>query len=200
MITNRSAGVLMHITSLPSEYGIGTLGEESYKFVDWLEKAGMKVWQVLPLVPTNYGDSPYQSVSSTALNYYLIDFDILISKKLLKKADFIERKFNWVANRVDYSLLFNEKVDVLKIAFSRFDKEDEKFVKFVNKGNYRDFSIFMTIKSLNEYKSWTDWSEEFKVYSKELEEKVIEQYNDEYLFWQWTQFEFLDEWKKTTEF
>ena len=71
MITNRSSGVLMHITSLPSEYGIGTLGEESYKFVDWLEKAGMKVWQVLPLVPTNYGDSPYQSVSSTALNYYL---------------------------------------------------------------------------------------------------------------------------------
>ena len=77
MITNRSAGVLMHITSLPSEYGIGTLGEESYKFVDWLEKAGMKVWQVLPLVPTSYGDSPYQSVSSTALNYYLIDFSEL---------------------------------------------------------------------------------------------------------------------------
>ena len=65
MFTERNAGVLMHITSLPSDYGIGTLGKESYKFADWLEKAGMKIWQVLPLVPTNYGDSPYQSVSST---------------------------------------------------------------------------------------------------------------------------------------
>ena len=173
MITERSAGVLMHITSLPSEYGIGTLGEESYKFADWLEKAGMKIWQVLPLVPTNYGDSPYQSVSSTALNYYLIDFDILVEKKLLKKSDFITRKFNWVENRVDYSLLFNEKVDVLKIAFNNFNKEDEKFVKFVEKGVYRDFAIFMTIKALNNYNSWTEWSDEYRIYSKEVEEKVL---------------------------
>ena len=200
MITERSAGVLMHITSLPSEYGIGTLGEESYKFADWLESAGMKIWQVLPLVPTNYGDSPYQSVSSTALNYYLIDFDILVNKKLLKKADFISRKFNWVENRVDYSLLFNEKVDVLRIAFSRFNKEDEKFVKFVNKGVYRDFAIFMTIKALNNYNSWTEWPDEYRIYSKEVEEKVIEQFNDDYLFWQWTQYEFLDEWNKLRKY
>ena len=70
----RNAGVLLHVTSLPSKYGVGTLGEEAYKFVDWLHEAKMSIWQVLPLVPTNYGDSPYQSVSSTAVNYYLIDF------------------------------------------------------------------------------------------------------------------------------
>jgi len=75
MKNKRMAGVLLHVTSLPSKYGVGTMGEEAYKFVDWLYESKIKLWQVLPLVPTNYGDSPYQSVSSTAVNYYLIDFD-----------------------------------------------------------------------------------------------------------------------------
>ena len=80
---NRKTGILLHITSLPSKYGIGTLGQEAYRFVDWMEAAGFKIWQTLPLVPTNYGDSPYQSVSSTALNYYMIDLDVLTKKGLL---------------------------------------------------------------------------------------------------------------------
>ena len=83
LLNKRKTGVLLHITSLPSEYGIGTLGKDAYHFIDWMKLAGLKIWQTLPLVPTNYGDSPYQSVSSTALNYYLIDFDILRKKKLL---------------------------------------------------------------------------------------------------------------------
>ena len=90
---NRNAGVLLHVTSLPSPYGVGTLGTAAYSFVDWMEKAGLKIWQVLPLVPTNYGDSPYQSVSSTALNYYMIDLDILHKKGLLKKKDYETRMF-----------------------------------------------------------------------------------------------------------
>lgn len=81
----RQAGVLLHITSLPSAYGVGTLGKAAFDFVDWLYSANLHLWQVLPLVPTNYGDSPYQSVSSTALNYYLIDLDILREKGLLQK-------------------------------------------------------------------------------------------------------------------
>ena len=75
MEQKRCAGVLLHITSLPSKYGVGTLGKEAFDFIDFLKKSNVSIWQVLPLVPTNYGDSPYQSVSSTALNYYLIDFD-----------------------------------------------------------------------------------------------------------------------------
>lgn len=94
MISSRKSGVLLHITSLPSKYGVGTLGKEAYDFVDWLNKAKLTIWQVLPLVPTNYGDSPYQSVSSTALNYYLIDFDILNNKGLLDKKDYISEKFS----------------------------------------------------------------------------------------------------------
>ena len=113
----RKAGLLLHISSLPSKYGIGTLGEEAYHFVDWLKKAKLKIWQVLPIVPTNYGDSPYQSVSSTALNYYFIDFDILREKGLLKLSDYKDVKLGYEDNKVDYSLLFNGKIEMLYKAF-----------------------------------------------------------------------------------
>ena len=196
MSFKRSAGVLMHITSLPSKYGVGTLGHSAYEFVDWLEKAGMSIWQVLPLVPTNYGDSPYQSVSSTALNYYLIDFDILNAKGLIKKKDYENVKFSYNEQRVDFSLLFAEKVKILRMAFKKFDVTDSSFVDFMDKGEYRDFAIFMTIKAMHEYQSWELWSEEYKTHSIALEEKIIVEHKEEYLFWLWTQYEFLDQWTK----
>ncbi|MCH5180664.1 MAG: 4-alpha-glucanotransferase [Erysipelotrichales bacterium] len=192
----RSAGILLHITSLPSKYGVGTLGEEAYNFVDWLKKAGMKIWQVLPLVPTNYGDSPYQSASSTALNYYLIDFDILRKKRLLKLSDYNNIQFNYIDYRVDYSLLFQNKVAVLKKAFSNFNVNNKNFQSFVQKGDFKDFAVFMTIKAMHYYQSWTSWNAEYQTYSKELEERIINEHSSEYLFWQWTQYEFLDEWNK----
>ena len=83
----RSSGVLMHISSLPSPYGIGTMGKEARKFVDFLDKSGQKYWQILPICPTSYGDSPYQSFSSFAGNPYFIDLEILCKEKLLKKAE-----------------------------------------------------------------------------------------------------------------
>ena len=135
---NRNAGVLLHVTSLPSPYGVGTLGTAAYSFVDWMEKAGLKIWQVLPLVPTNYGDSPYQSVSSTALNYYMIDLDILHKKGLLKKKDYETRKFCEYAGKVNYSLLFTEKTDVLRLAFEKFNTRDARFIQFEKDGNYKD--------------------------------------------------------------
>ena len=134
MSLDRKAGVLLHITSLPSKYGVGTLGDEAYKFIDWLKEANQSIWQVLPLVPTNYGDSPYQSVSSTALNYYLIDLDILHEKGLLLKKDYQNVIFSYNPKRVDYSLLFKEKIEILKKAFNNFDINDNKFKKFEKKG------------------------------------------------------------------
>ena len=127
----RKAGLLLHISSLPSKYGIGTLGEEAYHFVDWLKKAKLKIWQVLPIVPTNYGDSPYQSVSSTALNYYFIDFDILREKGLLKLSDYKDVKLGYEDNKVDYSLLFNGKIEMLYKAFLNFDSNNKDFLDFV---------------------------------------------------------------------
>ena len=84
----RRAGILMPVSSLPSPFGIGTLGKGAYAFVDWLETAGMKIWQVLPLLPTGYGDSPYQSCAADALNYYFIDFEILVEEGLLLPSDY----------------------------------------------------------------------------------------------------------------
>lgn len=196
MEQKRCAGVLLHITSLPSKYGVGTLGKEAFDFIDFLKKSNVSIWQVLPLVPTNYGDSPYQSVSSTALNYYLIDLDILREKKLLKKEDYENVFFGDDPLRTNYAALFENKTAVLRKAFNNFNKDSKEFKKFVKDGDYNDFAVFMTIKAMHEYKSWDLWDEKYKNYSKELEDSVIEQYKDDYLFWVWTQFEFVEEWKK----
>ena len=200
MEQKRCAGVLLHITSLPSKYGVGTLGKEAFDFIDFLKKSNVSIWQVLPLVPTNYGDSPYQSVSSTALNYYLIDFDILRQKKLLKKEDYENVFFGDDPLRVNYAALFENKTQVLRKAFNNFDKENRNFKKFVKDAEYNDFAVFMTIKAMHEYKSWDLWDEKYKNYSEELEKEVIEKYNDDYLFWVWTQFEFVNEWKKLKDY
>ncbi len=192
----RNAGILLHVTSLPSKYGIGTLGKEAYDFVDWLKKSKMKIWQVLPLVPTNYGDSPYQSASSTALNYFLIDFDILRKKGLLRVKDYKDLKFNYTDNRVNYELLFQNKIAVLKKAFTNFNIHNRNFVKFVAKASYKDFAVFMTIKEMHNYQAWTNWEEHYQDYSEELENEIIKSHQHEYLFWQWTQYEFLYEWNK----
>mgnify|MGYP004532207675 FL=1 len=200
MSLERKAGVLLHITSLPSNYGVGTLGKEAYEFVDWLKESNQKIWQVLPLVPTNYGDSPYQSVSSTALNYYLIDLDILHEKGLLLKKDYHKIKFSYDSRKVDYSLLFIEKIKVLKKAFSNFNINDTAFKRFEKKGDYKSFAVFMTIKAMHNYSSFDNWSDGYRNYSDIIFNSVIENYKNDYLFWVWTQYEFLDEWNKLQKY
>ena len=196
----RQAGVLLHITSLPSKYGVGTLGKESYKFVDFLSKSNIKIWQVLPLVATNYGDSPYQSVSSTSLNYYLIDFDILKDKGLLNIDDYKDIKWFYDEHRTDYSILFNEKVKVLKIAFNNFMKNNLNYKELLNNDEFNDFALFMTIKELHNYVSWDNWDSKYLHYSILLENEVINNFNDNYYFWKWTQFEFMSEWNSLHEY
>lgn len=190
----RKSGILLHISSLPTKYGIGTLGKEAYQFVDWMKQSGLKIWQVLPLVPTNYGDSPYQSVCSTALNYYFIDFDILKKKKLLKNED-LKKEFFVIPQRVDFRLLFENKVDVLKIAFQRFDQKDLQFQRFLRKKQYEDFALFMTLKELTSYVAWNQWPKQWQNYSTDLLQYVKKNHLQTFLFWQWTQFEFLNQWK-----
>jgi len=116
----RKSGILMHISSLPSEYGIGKMGKSAYDFVDFLVKAGVKCWQILPLSPTSYGDSPYQSFSVYAGNPYFIDFDTLRQEGLLKKSDYVDLKWQDSDKQVNYSKIYNNCYKVLKAAYKTY--------------------------------------------------------------------------------
>ena len=160
----RSAGILMHITSLPSNYGIGTLGAEAYRFADFLVKAKQKNWQMLPLGPTGYGDSPYQSTSSYAGNPYMIDLDILIDEKLLKKEEVDEVYWGGDERRVDFGNMFIKRFPILEKAFSRF-KTNPNYDAFVkeNKDWLDDYALFMSLKETYGYVQWTEWPEGIKL-------------------------------------
>ena len=111
------AGVILSVSSLPSKYGIGSFGKEAHDFIDFLDATGQRVWQVLPLNPTSYGDSPYQSPASAAGNPYFIDLEILAQKNLVSKKELAAQRFD--SERVDYGRLFNQRFAVLRTAFSR---------------------------------------------------------------------------------
>lgn len=156
----RESGILMHISSLPSPYGIGTMGEEAYKFVDFLKEAGQKNWQVLPLGPTSYGDSPYQSFSVFAGNPYFIDLDLLKEQGLLRQDEIDACDFGSDEERVDYEKLFHSRFDLLKKAFSRF-KPDRAYQAFVADNAFwlEDYALFLTVKECYCHCSWLEWGE-----------------------------------------
>ncbi len=185
------AGILMPLSSLPSKYGIGSFGAEAYRFVDFLVAAGQKCWQVLPLNPTSYGDSPYQSPASIAGNPYYIDLEILFEKGLLTKEEL--RAAEHDSERVDYGFLFNTRYDVLRLAYSRF-KADRAFNKFVTANSewVEDYALFMALKTSNEYRAWYQWGDELRDYKKA--KAHYSEYEAECGFWIWLQYEFFREW------
>jgi 4-alpha-glucanotransferase len=132
-LAKRQAGVLMPVSSLPSKFGIGTLGAGAYAFVDWLKLAGMKVWQVLPLLPTGYGDSPYQSCASNALNYYFIDFELLQKDGLLLEEDYNAVVWSDDERQVDYGKQFFYKKEVLINAVMGLCGESGEAIDIVKK-------------------------------------------------------------------
>lgn len=157
----RSSGVLMHITSLPSPYGIGTLGEEAKNFVDFLEHSGQTYWQILPLCPTSYGNSPYQSFSSFAGNPYLIDLDEICKMGYLTKEEC--SSFSWSLDElhVDYGLLYDNRYALFQMAYKRFKENKPKdFKKFCkeNEAWLLDYALFMALKIKNHGKSWFEWT------------------------------------------
>lgn len=193
MAKGRNFGILLPVSSLPSGEGIGTLGTEAYNFIDFLSESGGKIWQVLPLNPTNYGDSPYQSCSSDALNYYFIDLQQLVCDGLLKKGEIVLEELFDSPLKVNYGKQFTQKIALLKKAFSRFDGGSE-FEDFVNRGEYSDFAVFMAIKQKFNHVAWTEWEQPFGVYDEDTVAKYVEENKTEYLFWQFTQFIFLKQW------
>jgi len=131
----RSSGILMHITSLPGPYGIGTMGKAAFDFIDFLQKAGQSYWQILPVGPTGFGDSPYQTYSAFAGGHYLIDLGLLVEEGLLQEAEIAEISWCETPSRVDYSTLFETRMPVLKLAFSRFDRGNPDYLELVESGS-----------------------------------------------------------------
>ena len=149
----RSCGILLPISALPSPYGIGTLGKSAYHFVDFLAAAGQSWWQILPVGPTSYGDSPYQSPSAFAGNPYFIDLEYLEKEGLLKKEDYVD--VDWEFNgRINYGALYNKRYPILRLACKRFiEKGDFKdFEKFEKENEWlEDYALFQTIKEKLNY-------------------------------------------------
>lgn len=191
MKQERFFGILLPIFSLPSPHGIGTLGKAAYDFVDFLSASGAKVWQMLPLNVTSYGDSPYQSPSSKGFNPYFIDLDLLCQQGILKEEEIQDDLLFSDPHYVQYSSLFLHRYVILRKAFSRFDRRSPDFVAFVQKGEYHDFALFMTLKAKNHFRSWKEWPIEEQRDSKALEERLLKDYREDYEFYLWTQYEFL---------
>ena len=198
--TCRRAGVLMPVSSLPSDCGIGTLGKGAYAFLDWLKSAGMRIWQVLPLLPTGYGDSPYQSCAADALNHYFIDFELLRKEGLLQRSDYQDIAWGEDERRVDYGKLFECKIPVLKKAFARFDRTNGEWQAFLSEGKYADYALFMTLKTQFNHAPWTQWEEPYKSSEGKGLEGYIAEHREEIEFWQFTQFIFLRQWNAVRDY
>ncbi len=197
----RSSGILMHITSLPGPYGIGTMGKQAYAFIDFLKKAGQHYWQILPLAPTGYGDSPYQSCSTFAGNHYLIDLDTLVEAGLLQKQELTQ--FHWCdrEEKVNFGLLYQHRLKVLRLAYSRF-AGSEAFTAFCrNNGSWLpDFALFMALKDRTGGKPWYQWEEGLKHREPDAMWQARQELKDEIRFYSFVQFLFYSQWEALRDY
>ena len=197
----RKAGILLPIFSLPNPYGIGTLGKEAYDFIDFLEKSHQTYWQVLPIGPTSYGDSPYQSFSSFAGNPYFIDYDLLRDANLLKNED-----YNYLRDEssyIDYSKLYNTRFLILHIAYNNFKNKDQTaFINFKKNNKYwlHDYSLFMTIKDIHNGSSFLNWEKELIKRDKKAILKIENEYHEQIEFYEFIQYIFDIQWQNLRKY
>ncbi len=190
----RASGILMHISSLPGKYGIGKLGQEAYKFADFLAKSGQKYWQILPVTPTSYGDSPYQSFSVNAGNPYFIDFETLEGNGLLKASEY--KSIKWGdGSSVDYELLYKKVFKVLRKAFARF-KPDDNYKSFceLNEDWLDNYALFMALKDAHGGKAWNEWEKPLRMFEKKAVEKARQDYKEDIDFYKYIQYEYYRQW------
>ena len=193
----RQSGVLLAISSLPSRYGIGCFSKEAYEFVDFLEQAGQKLWQILPIGPTGYGDSPYQSFSSFAGNPYFIDLETLIAEGYLTEADCDACDFGSNEEYVDYEKIYKARFKVLKKAFrNRNDRDSQEYKDFVEANAYwlDDYALYMAVKNSFDGKSWITWDEDIRLRKPEAVKAYTEKYGEEIDFYKFQQFLFAKQW------
>ena len=194
----RKAGILLPIFSLPNSYGIGTLGKEAYQFIDFLNKAKQSYWQVLPVGPTSYGDSPYQSFSTFAVNPYFIDFDLLKEDGLLEINDYDYLKDESL--RIDYAKLYQTRFIVLKKAYQKFDLNLLKDFEKENKYWLDDYAIFMCIKDLNNGISFNKWDHKLVIRDKKAIDEIINEHLNDINFYKFLQYEFFKQWHNLKQY
>ena len=204
-MTKRSSGVLMHITSLPSQFGIGTFGKSAYDFVDFLEETKQTYWQILPLTTTSYGDSPYQSFSAVAGNLNLIDFSLLKEDGLLEESDYVNVNFGENPEKVDYALLFEARRPILEKAVANTSKNSEvlaEIEKFEaeNSSWLADYAEYMAIKESFGYKSFIHWDEDIKKGEQAAREKYRTELQDSIRYYTVTQYFFFKQWLALKEY
>ncbi|WP_069999336.1 4-alpha-glucanotransferase [Cellulosilyticum sp. I15G10I2] len=195
---SRASGILMHISSLPEDYGIGTFGEQAYKFADFLKASGQSYWQILPLGHTGYGDSPYQAFSAYAGNPYFIDFKLLEKEGLLKEEDFENIDFGIDETEVDYGRLFEKRFDILRIAYHNGKdmlKQEIALFKAENKLWLEDYAMYMAIKNKMGLLSWQEWDDAIKLREKEALEAYKIALKDEIEYWIFVQYQFFKQWR-----
>ena len=195
----RASGILLPIASLPSKYGIGCFSKEAYDFIDWLKEAGQSYWQILPLSPTSYGDSPYQSFSSFAGNPYFIDPEALIEEGVLTKEECEACDFGDDPACVDYGKIYEERFPLLHLAYERSRiSENPEFNRFVQENAewLEDYALFMAVKKRFDGAAWEEWAEDIrKRWSNALDYYRRECYFD-IEFYKYLQFQFHVQWKK----
>lgn len=192
----RYSGILLPISSLPSKYGIGTLGETAYKFIDFLKAAGQTYWNILPIGPTGYGDSPYQCVSAFAGNPFYIDLDILLKKNLFTYEEINNVNFGDDPEYVDYDKLHLHRINLLRLAAKRFDTNSTKYIEFIKKNSYwlLDYSLFMAIKVDNNMVSYHSWADSLRLRQPSAVSKAKQRLKSEYEFWSIIQYIFYEQW------
>jgi len=190
----RGAGILCHISSLPNKYGIGSLGKEAYAFADFLKKSHVKYWQILPLVQTGFGDSPYQSVCCNSGNPYFIDLEALKDEGLLDDEELESARIS--EGYTDYGALYETRFNVLRLAYARFNIKTPDFVRFMQEGRFEDYAVFMSLKS--RYGGTFDTFPDAYKFKEHLAIEEFRQsvYKSEYCFWQFLQYVFFKQWKK----
>ncbi|MBR1670143.1 MAG: 4-alpha-glucanotransferase [Butyrivibrio sp.] len=207
--SNRKSGILLPIFSLSSEYGIGAFSKEAYEFVDFLEKAGQSYWQILPLGPTSYGDSPYQSFSTFAGNPYFIDLCELIDMGLITRAEADKCDFGGSEEYIDYEKMYRSRFVILKKAYDRIDSIDdggdlkkrfEAFKKAPENDWLFDYSLFMALKNANDGRAWITWEDGVRLRKKTALKEAAEKYKEEIDFYSFLQFMFSDQWKRLKKY
>ena len=175
----KKVGILLPIFSLPNKYGIGTIGECAYKFIDFLKDAKQDYWQILPIGPTSYKDSPYQTFSSFAGNPYFIDLEMLVKDKLLTNEDL---KYSYLKTNypyIDYGNVFVNKIHILKKAATKYYLYEKEFKDFLKTNKWvEDYSLYMVLKEKNNNSAWYEWEDKYKF----KDEKAIKAFKVQYNF------------------